>query len=73
METYVDLIFETQYDGKFTIRVRDFNEELTKEDIFTAMDKIIQSNVIYSKDGELTKVVGANVVKVNKVSYVKEA
>lgn len=61
MKQVLILIFEDDEGKRFTLRVNDPKEDLTREEVGQAMNEILASKV-FPKEGNLTKVVSAEMV-----------
>ena len=70
MQTYINLKFETDLNQKkFTLRVDNFNDTLTEADIINAMNEIIDSEALFTKNGRLIGILGAEKVVIGKTVY----
>jgi len=58
----LQMIFANAANGRVTISILDPREDLTTENVETAMSDIITANIINSTGGDLVSVIGARVI-----------
>lgn len=62
IERVLNMRFNNLTGGKFTFAIKDVKEEVLDEDISSAMDAIIASDVFLSKGGNLVTKENAEIV-----------
>lgn len=63
MEYTLSMVFITTNGEKTTISISDVKENLTQADAITLMDKIIEKDVFFTKNGSLVEKYSAQVVQ----------
>lgn len=62
MDRSLEMIFENVEGKKSRISVNDPREDLTSEDVQTAMDTIVAKNIFNTSGGDIVKAVSARIV-----------
>lgn len=62
VEKVLKMKFKNLAGGKFSFDIKDVKEEVLDEDISTAMDSIIESDIFISKGGKLAAKDSAEIV-----------
>lgn len=58
----LELIFQNAAGRRSTLAVQDPREDLTGEEVMTAMGLIVGRNIFTSPGGDLTDIVGARII-----------
>ncbi|KGG79970.1 hypothetical protein Y919_08770 [Caloranaerobacter azorensis H53214] len=61
----LEMIFKNQLDKKTIISVDNPKDDLTEEEVSTAMNEIILKNIFSSSGGDLVAISGARIVTTN--------
>lgn len=62
MTKTLELVFVNLTGNKVTMRIPDPKEDLTENQVLTAMNTIINKNIFRSGGGDLVSIVGARIV-----------
>jgi hypothetical protein len=62
LDRSLEMIFENVEGKKSRISVNDPREDLTSEDVQTAMDTIVAKNIFNTSGGDIVKAVSARIV-----------
>ena len=69
MEYILSMTFLTSTGAKSTMTVSGVKTDITKEEISTLMDAIIENNIFRTKSGDIAGKSGANVTERKIVKY----
>lgn len=69
MNSYLQLRFTNDFNEKFRLRIDNYDPDITDEDLKTAMDSIILSEVFTGKMGLFDKKLSASLVTVTEKEY----